>query len=83
MAGLMIQELERIPGPGDQVTVDNFRLTVKEASKRKINSVILRRISSDYPPPDPTNGESKDSALTGGEASGAQSAAKNSKSQDA
>lgn len=83
MAGLMIQELERIPGPGDQVTVDNFRLTVKEASKRKINSVILRRISSDYPPPDSTNGESKDSALTGGEASAAQSAAKNSKSQDA
>jgi len=82
VAGLMIQKLERIPGPGDQVTVDNFRLTVKEASKRKINSVILRRISSDYPQPDSTNSESKDSALNKGEPTDSQPAAKQSKPQD-
>jgi len=79
VAGLIIQKLERIPGPGDQVTVDNFRLTVKEASKRKINSVILRRISSDYPQPDSTNSESKDSALNNSETTDSQPAAKNSK----
>lgn len=82
LAGLMIQDLERIPGPGDQVTVDNFRLTVKEASKRKINSVILRRISSDYPQHDATPNESKDSTMHDGDATASESANKKPKSQD-
>jgi len=43
LAGLMIDRLERIPTAGDQVNLENCRLTVKEASKRKINSVILRK----------------------------------------
>lgn len=50
MAGLMIEKLEKIPLAGDQVTLNGFRLTVKEASKRKINSIILRKIASEYPP---------------------------------
>ena len=50
MAGLMIEKLEKIPVAGDQVTLNGFRLTVKEASKRKINSIILRKIASEYPP---------------------------------
>ena len=50
MAGLMIENLEKIPVAGDQVTLNGFRLTVKEASKRKINSIILRKIASEYPP---------------------------------
>ena len=50
MAGLMIEKLEKIPAAGDQVTLNGFRLTVKEASKRKINSIILRKIASEYPP---------------------------------
>jgi len=50
MAGLMIEKLEKIPAAGDQVTLNGFRLTVKEASKRKINSIILRKITSEYPP---------------------------------
>ncbi|MCZ6541783.1 MAG: hemolysin family protein [Nitrospinae bacterium] len=50
MAGLMIEKLEKIPVAGDQVTLNGFRLTVKEASKRKINSIILRKIASENPP---------------------------------
>ncbi len=50
MAGLMIEKLEKIPAAGDQVTLNGFRLTVKEASKRKINSIILRKIASESPP---------------------------------
>ena len=50
LAGLMIEKLEKIPVPGDQVTLNGYRLTVKEGSKRKINSIILRKIASEYPP---------------------------------
>jgi hypothetical protein len=50
MAGLMIENLEKIPMAGDQVVINGFRLTVKEASKRKINSIIVRKIASEYPP---------------------------------
>jgi len=50
MAGLMIENLEKIPVAGDQMVINGFRLTVKEASKRKINSIIVRKIASEYPP---------------------------------
>ena len=50
MAGLMIENLEKIPVAGDQIIISGFRLTVKEASKRKINSIIVRKIASEYPP---------------------------------
>jgi putative hemolysin len=50
MAGLMIENLEKIPVAGDQIVINGFRLTVKEASKRKINSIIVRKIASEYPP---------------------------------
>ena len=50
MAGLMIENLEKIPVAGDQIILNGFRLTVKEASKRKINSIIVRKIASEYPP---------------------------------
>jgi CBS domain containing-hemolysin-like protein len=43
VAGLIINSLEKIPAPGDQVVVGGYRLTVKEASKIKINTVILRK----------------------------------------
>jgi len=42
LAGLVIGRLEKIPLPGEQVEIDKYRLTVKEASKRKIISVIVR-----------------------------------------
>jgi putative hemolysin len=45
LAGLVIHHLEKIPNSGEQVVVDGYRLTIKEASKRKIQTIILRKIS--------------------------------------
>ena len=60
LAGLMIENLGKIPVAGDQITINGFRLTVKEASKRKINSIILRKIASEYPPkPSPQNSDAE------------------------
>ena len=39
IAGLVINRLEKIPHPGDQVLAGLYRLTVKDASKRKIQSL--------------------------------------------
>ena len=47
LAGLIINRLEKIPAPGDQVVLSGYRLTVKDSNKRKINSVIVRKISPD------------------------------------
>ena len=44
LAGLTIDRLERIPNPGDQVMVGLYRITVKEASKRKIQALIIRKL---------------------------------------
>ncbi len=44
IAGLIIDRLENIPARGEQVVANGFRLTVKETGKRKINSVIVRKI---------------------------------------
>jgi putative hemolysin len=44
LAGLAIDRLERIPNPGDQVMEGLYRITVKEASKRKIQSLIIRKL---------------------------------------
>ena len=44
IAGLVIDRLEKIPHPGDQVVAGKYRLTVKDASKRKIQSLIARKI---------------------------------------
>jgi putative hemolysin len=45
LGGLMIDRLEKIPGPGDQIVESNYRLTVKESGKRKIQSVIVVKIN--------------------------------------
>ena len=47
IAGLIINYLEKIPAPGDQIVVEDYRLTVKEASKIKIISIILRKHQDD------------------------------------
>jgi len=44
IAGLAIDRLERIPNSGDQVIVGPYRITVKEASKRKIQLLIIRKL---------------------------------------
>jgi magnesium and cobalt exporter, CNNM family len=45
LAGLAIHHLEKVPHPGEQVVVNDYRLTIKEASKRKIHSIIVRKLS--------------------------------------
>ena len=44
LGGLMIDRLEKIPNPGEQVFINGNRLTVKEASKRQVQSIILRKL---------------------------------------
>ena len=45
LAGLVINHLEIIPNSGEQVVVNDYRLTIKEASKRKIQTIIVRKLS--------------------------------------
>jgi len=45
LAGLVIHHLEKIPNSGEQVVVNGYRLTIKEANKRKIQTIILRKLS--------------------------------------
>lgn len=59
IAGLIINSLEKIPAPGDQIIIEGYRLTVKESSKIKIISIILRKyqepgISEDVNPNNPS-----------------------------
>ncbi|MBI4389429.1 MAG: HlyC/CorC family transporter [Nitrospinae bacterium] len=46
LAGLIIDRLGKIPSPGEQVVVNGYRLTVRDTTKRKINTVIVREISA-------------------------------------
>ncbi|GJL79751.1 MAG: membrane protein [Nitrospinaceae bacterium] len=45
LAGLAIHHLEKVPNSGEQVEVSGYRLTIKEASKRKIQSIIVRKLA--------------------------------------
>jgi len=44
LAGLILDRLETIPLSGEQLILDDIRLTVKETSRRKIQSVIAIKI---------------------------------------
>ena len=44
LAGLILDRLETIPLAGEQLIVNDIRLTVKETSRRKIQSVIAIKI---------------------------------------
>ena len=50
VGGLIIDRLERIPSPGDQVDLGEIRLTVRESGKRKVNTVIITRLEAHGPP---------------------------------
>ena len=50
LAGLVLDRLETIPQPGEQITVEDVRLTVKETSRRKIQSIIAIKIISEETP---------------------------------
>jgi CBS domain containing-hemolysin-like protein len=45
-----LDRLETIPQPGEQITVEDVRLTVKETSRRKIQSIIAIKIISEETP---------------------------------
>ena len=47
VAGLVIEQMEKIPQSGDQVQIGNYRLTVKETGKRKTHSIIVRKMKND------------------------------------
>jgi len=47
LAGLILDHLKTIPQAGEQVVVRDVRLTVKETSRRKIQSIIAIKIPSD------------------------------------
>ncbi len=52
LAGLAIHHLEKVPNSGEQLVVNGYRLTIKEASKRKVQSIIVRKLepeNSDSP----------------------------------
>jgi putative hemolysin len=59
LAGLILDRLETIPLAGEQLILDDIRLTVKETSRRKIQSVIAIRIipseKPNFPPIDKEN----------------------------
>jgi len=44
LAGLILDRLETVPQLGEQIVVNNIRLTVKETSRRKIQSIIAIKI---------------------------------------
>jgi len=50
LAGLVLNHLETIPQPGEQITVEDVRLTVKETSRRKIQTIIAIKIIPENPP---------------------------------
>jgi CBS domain containing-hemolysin-like protein len=52
---LVLDRLATIPQPGEQVVVDNVRLTVKETSRRQIQSVIAMEIPPKSTSENPTN----------------------------
>jgi CBS domain containing-hemolysin-like protein len=58
LAGLILDRLETIPLAGEQLIVDDIRLTVKETSRRKIQTVIAIKIIPSEKPNQPlTNKE--------------------------
>ena len=46
LAGLVIHSMEKIPQSGDQILVKGYRLTIKETGKRKIHSIIVRKLNN-------------------------------------
>ena len=51
LAGLAIHHLEKVPNSGEQLVVNGYRLTIKEASKRKVQSIIVRKLEPENSEP--------------------------------
>jgi len=61
LAGLILDRLETIPLAGEQLIVNDIRLTVKETSRRKIQSVIAIKIIPSEKPNLPLTNEEDNS----------------------
>lgn len=44
MAGLVLNQLEVVPAPGDSVTIDGLRLTVQAADERRIRELLIETV---------------------------------------
>lgn len=44
MAGLVLNELEVVPAPGESVTIDGLRLTVQQADERRIRELLVEAV---------------------------------------
>jgi CBS domain containing-hemolysin-like protein len=44
--GGIFDRLQKIPHPGDQILAGPYRLTVKDSTKRKIQSLIVRKLEN-------------------------------------
>ena len=57
LAGLILSRLETIPQSGEQLIVNSVRLTVKETSRRKIQSIIALKILEEEKADSPSTDE--------------------------
>jgi CBS domain containing-hemolysin-like protein len=49
MAGLVLNQLEVVPAPGDSVTIDGLRLTVQAADARRIRELLVETVKKRQP----------------------------------
>ena len=47
LSGLLMNQLERMPAPGDIVLIDNFRLTIQDIEDLRVGQVIIERLPDD------------------------------------
>ena len=47
IAGLVLDELNRFPDPGETIDVEDWRITIRTVDRHRITQVALRRIDPD------------------------------------
>ena len=47
LSGLLMNQLERMPAPGDIIEIDNFRLTIQDIEDLRVGQVIIERLPDD------------------------------------
>jgi putative hemolysin len=45
IAGLVLDEMNRFPRPGETIVVDGWQITIRSVGRHRITQVALRRIS--------------------------------------
>jgi CBS domain containing-hemolysin-like protein len=44
LSGLLMNQLERMPAPGDTIEIDNFRLTIQDIEDLRVGQVIIETL---------------------------------------